>query len=403
MTFVLYIIAPLLMNMLFSKRKWPWQQIVDPEMSWADRGHLLLNGFIFALMQYIVAAFIGPELPCLLAGLVCMIVYVVMEKYQAIRARTWPAKSDRRYLIPFALLMGVLLIIRLIPGFENVLTGKEWGKTSTAHEVLSPTWKLGGYSNVDFPWLTHSGVIVSIIALVTPKIVEFTDPDPQLNTQISVSQDKSDDQLRKEGKKNLKAALAAFRKPLQKIHEKQEKVDALQNSLRYKHAIKESFKEAWHETYSILISITAFAAMAKLMIAFEMTQSIAQTIVDGLRGAPNVYAMFIPLIGMLGSGLTGSTTTSNFLFSKLQAQTALDLGLLNGRNSVYEVTAAQILGASAGEILSPMNAVVIVLLKGVDKKESDLIKDVFFLYLIWLVLCMFISLIFIVPADGFIN
>ncbi len=71
-----------------------------------------------------------------------------------------------------------------------------------------------------------------------------------------------------------------------------------------------------------------------------MTQTIALSIVDALSGAPAIYALFIPMIGMLGSGLTGSTTTSNFLFAKLQVNTALKLGLIKaGHNSVYEITA----------------------------------------------------------------
>jgi len=101
---------------------------------------------------------------------------------------------------------------------------------------------------------------------------------------------------------------------------------------------------------------------------------------------------------MIGSGLTGSTTTSNFLFAKLQVNTALSLKLIEpGHNSVYEITAAQMMGASAGEIISPMNAVVILLMDGVDKKESGFIKDVFSIAVFWLILTMVVSLVFIVP------
>jgi len=64
--------------------------------------------------------------------------------------------------------------------------------------------------------------------------------------------------------------------------------------------------------------------------------------------------------GTLGSGLTGSTTTSNFLFGRLQVTTAKDLGLVApGANTVYEIAATNILGASAGEIIAPMNAIVV--------------------------------------------
>ena len=45
-----------------------------------------------------------------------------------------------------------------------------------------------------------------------------------------------------------------------------------------------------------------------------MSQVLADAIVDGLKDTPAIYALFIPFIGMLGSALTGSTTTVfNFL------------------------------------------------------------------------------------------
>ena len=94
--------------------------------------------------------------------------------------------------------------------------------------------------------------------------------------------------------------------------------------------------EAAGDTSSIIISITSFAAMAKLMSSFGkyvqnfvlcwmillffffknkgMSQVLADAIVDGLKDTPAIYALFIPFIGMLGSALTGSTTTVfNFL------------------------------------------------------------------------------------------
>ena len=55
---------------------------------------------------------------------------------------------------------------------------------------------------------------------------------------------------------------------------------------------------------------------------FEMTQALALRLVDLLSGAPALYGFFIPIIATLGSGLTGSTTTSNFLFARLQVRAA---------------------------------------------------------------------------------
>jgi len=176
------------------------------------------------------------------------------------------------------------------------------------------------------------------------------------------------------------------------------------NAKRYGQIVKEAFHEAWSEVNGIFISVTCFAAMSALMSNFGMTQTIAQGIVKALSGAPEVYALFIPVIGMLGSGLSGSTTTSNFMFARLQVQTAISLGLVrfasvdaDPKNSVYRITAAQMLGSTAGEIISPMNAVVITLMEGVDLKESGLIMSVFPFAMAWLFFTMVTSLIFIAP------
>ena len=77
----------------------------------------------------------------------------------------------------------------------------------------------------------------------------------------------------------------------------------------------------------VIVSITSFASLAKLMGRFEMTQAIAIKIVEQLSSVPALYSLCMPIVATLGSGLTGSTTTSNFLFGRLQVNTAKELGL----------------------------------------------------------------------------
>ena len=130
-----------------------------------------------------------------------------------------------------------------------------------------------------------------------------------------------------------------------------------------------------------------------------MTQSIALAIVDALKSAPEIFAAFIPIIGMLGSGLTGSTTTSNFLFGQLQVQTAVDLKLAGPGTgtTIWQIAGDQILGSSAGEIIAPLNAVFSTLLLASRFPESDLIKIVLNVFFLWLGLCIILSFLFIVP------
>lgn len=392
--FIFGILSSFMMNLIYSKRKYPWQQVMDPGVSNYDRLMMLAVGLMFSVVQWLSAGYIGPELPCLLSGVAAFVLFVLMEKGKSIYKREWPTSKNRRYLIPFVLLMGILLFIRLVPYVEYGLTG-EWD--DTAQDVMAPKLKLGGYSKVDFPWLTHSGIIVSLIAISIPFIVPFYEPDHTLKLDYPVCKDGPEIAKALRQAKFVAFSVARFKKPLLFKKKKVEKRNMI------KTVIKECFLEAFHESQSVLISITAFASMAKLMASFEMTQTIALTFVDGLSSTPSLYAFFIPFIGMLGSGLTGSTTTSNFLFARLQVNTAINLNLIRpGHNSIYEITAAQMLGSTAGEIISPMNAIVITLMRGVDKKESDLIKDLLPIAIMWMLLACVVSALFILP-EGFID
>jgi lactate permease len=110
-------------------------------------------------------------------------------------------------------------------------------------------------------------------------------------------------------------------------------------------------------------------------------------------------------MGMFGSALTGSTTTSNFLFGRLQVNTATEIGLLQGKNSIWEVGAIQILGATAGEILSPMNAILITVMKGVhgspNGSESALIRGLLPITGVWVLSLIVVSWVFLLPTGGF--
>src|SRR5690606_11842124 len=62
----------------------------------------------------------------------------------------------------------------------------------------------------------------------------------------------------------------------------------------------------------------------------------------------SLFAAFSPVIGGLGTFLTGSVTSSGSLFGKLQVVTAEQIGI----NPVLTVT-SHILGACMGKLISP--------------------------------------------------
>ena len=64
-------------------------------------------------------------------------------------------------------------------------------------------------------------------------------------------------------------------------------------------------------------SVLLLASVAGILVDTGMTSAIARGAAD-LAGP--AYAVFVPSIGALGSFITGSTTSSNALFSSLQAE-----------------------------------------------------------------------------------
>ena len=70
-----------------------------------------------------------------------------------------------------------------------------------------------------------------------------------------------------------------------------------------------------------IITIMAVLATAKIMGYSGMTQSIADFIV---RVTGSFYPLVAPLIGSIGTFVTGSSTSSSVLFSKLQASTGAE-------------------------------------------------------------------------------
>jgi lactate permease len=94
------------------------------------------------------------------------------------------------------------------------------------------------------------------------------------------------------------------------------------------------------------LPVLALASVATVMVDTGMVRSIAVGVSD-VTG--RMFPGFSPLIGMLGSFTTGSTTSSNALFSALQRDIAL---LIDVRPS--ELLAAQTAGGNVGNSLAPV-------------------------------------------------
>ena len=117
-----------------------------------------------------------------------------------------------------------------------------------------------------------------------------------------------------------------------------------------------------------IITIMAVLATAKIMGYSGMTQSIADFIVH-VTGS--FYPLVAPLIGSIGTFVTGSSTSSSVLFSKLQASTGAELNI----NQIWLV-AANTVGSTAGKIISPQSIAVATAATATVGKESEILTKV---------------------------
>jgi lactate permease len=128
---------------------------------------------------------------------------------------------------------------------------------------------------------------------------------------------------------------------------------------------------------------------AVLGLAYVMNLS-AQTLTIGnwIAGAGGVLALFSPIIGWLGTAVTGSDTSSNSLFGVLQVQAAkgagLDPTLLASANSS---------GGVLGKMVSPQNLAIGAAAVGLGGKEGDLFRKVIgWSLLLLLIMCILVYL-----------
>lgn len=401
-------------------------------------------GLLFAIAQVLTAYYIGPELPCLLAAGASTIFYLLyVQVFEPCLDRRWnrrlsmanstaeaelnakaqvladmPWRQRLQWTLPFLVLTALLMITNLFPEVRWAMTGGDDPNAQQALEVMlfSVRSRCKSFAN-RWPWLVHSGTMVIISAVVTPLLCKFNSNTENLKLMEMVELNVGmtgggtnglGDEIEHPGKVKLERAQELNRKAMRDWQVLAQ--PEAQFGYRYRTVMKRAFADAGNEALPVTIAIAGFASLARIMSGFGMTKTLSGAIVGGIQGTPVLFGFFSPLIGALGAGLTGSTTTSNFLFGRLQVQTALDLGLVRGvvgllpgevrYGSIWAVCGAQILGSSAGECIAPQNAIFAALVLKGRYTEGAIIKGVLpFTFFFWTLLCMLTGFV----ALGFIN
>ncbi len=138
------------------------------------------------------------------------------------------------------------------------------------------------------------------------------------------------------------------------------------------------FKKTMIQMFKTVVTIISIMATAKLMGYSGMIASISLMFVT-VTGS--FYPLFAPLLGSIGTFVTGSGTSSSVLFGGLQAETSTALNL----NQAW-ISASNTAGAITAKMISPQSIAVAVAAVQLQGKESVLLKGTFKYYILFLVI-----------------
>ena len=109
-----------------------------------------------------------------------------------------------------------------------------------------------------------------------------------------------------------------------------------------------------------------------LALAYVMNFS-GQTITIGtwIAGVGGAFAFLSPILGWIGTAVTGSDTSANALFSTLQQTTAHQIGL-----DPTVLVSANTSGGVVGKMISPQNLAIACSAVGMPGGESTIFRRV---------------------------
>lgn len=116
----------------------------------------------------------------------------------------------------------------------------------------------------------------------------------------------------------------------------------------------------------------AATILSVLALAYVMNLS-GQTITIGtwLAGTGAFFAFLSPILGWIGTAVTGSDTSANALFAKLQQTAGINAGI-----DPNLLVAANTSGGVVGKLISPQNLAIAATAVGMEGKESVILKKV---------------------------
>lgn len=284
---------------------------------------LLVSGFSFAFFQWVSSNFIGPMLPDILAGIFSIVSLIVLLRFWK-PSTSWRFPEEENQTYDTELKYNAQQILRAwSPFIIMTLFIIAWG-LDPVKSVLNSV----GMATINIPALNET-ILKPDGSILVIKPFELN-------------------YLSSPGTAVLLACLISI--PLMGI--------------RYTEAAKVYWSTILQLRFSFLTiaCIVGFAFVANYSgMSLTMGTAIAAT---GL-----LFPFFSPILGWLGVVVTGSDTSSNALFCKLQATSADTLGV----DPVVTVS-ANVSGGVTGKMISPQCIAIGAAAVNLVGRESDLFR-----------------------------
>ncbi len=122
--------------------------------------------------------------------------------------------------------------------------------------------------------------------------------------------------------------------------------------------------------FSAMGQVIAYSGYSGGFTTFDPARNVANCLAQGLIASTGrFYPVFAPLLGWIGTFLTGYGVASIMLFGKLQLETASLMGL-----SPSILACSMTVGASIGSISSPFKIAIATPLCGAEGREGEVLR-----------------------------
>jgi lactate permease len=275
---------------------------------------IVVAGVSFALVQFITSNYISPMLPDVLSGLTTIIALIILLRYwqpSPGQPRSSPQYSPIQILrawSPF-LIMTILVVGWGIPAIKDHLNSIGQFKAmlpGLGNSILQSDGAPLLIKPFTFSWLSNAGTAALIAAILSIPLIKA-------NATIAINA--------------LKLTLRQIRLP----------------------------------------AITIASVMGFAYIVNNSGMSITMAL--ALAATGSFFPFCSPILGWLGVFLTGSDTSSNALFCKLQYNSAQAIGI-----DPTITVAANVSGGVTGKMISPQSIAIGATAVDLVGKEADLFR-----------------------------